>query len=64
MSNKKRIFILGVNGFIGNALAEKILRDSGDEISGIDINSYNIERLFKYKKFGNYKRFGTNSASN
>lgn len=41
-----KIFITGVNGFIGNALAEKLLRDSRCEICGIDINSYNVERFF------------------
>lgn len=46
-----KIFITGVNGFIGNALAEKLLRDSRCEICGIDINSYNVERFFHHKRF-------------
>lgn len=51
MPKKKKVFILGVNGFIGNALAEKLLQHGTYEVSGIDVNSYNIERLFTYKKF-------------
>lgn len=51
MSKRKKIFILGVNGFIGNALAEKILQADGYQVSGIDMNSHNIKRLLAYKKF-------------
>lgn len=48
---RKKIFITGVNGFIGNALAEKLLKDNSYEICGIDINSYNVERFFHNKRF-------------
>jgi UDP-4-amino-4-deoxy-L-arabinose formyltransferase/UDP-glucuronic acid dehydrogenase (UDP-4-keto-hexauronic acid decarboxylating) len=51
MGKRKKIFILGVNGFIGNALAEKILQNGGYDVSGIDTKSHNIERLFAYKEF-------------
>lgn len=51
MRKRKKIFIIGVNGFIGNELAENILRTSDNEISGIDVNSFNIDRLCAYKRF-------------
>lgn len=48
---RTKVFIPGVNGFIGNALAEKLLSDGGYEVRGIDINSYNVKRLFCHEKF-------------
>jgi len=38
MSNKQRVLITGINGFIGNALAEAI-RNEGYDVWGIDIAS-------------------------
>ena len=32
-----RVLILGVNGFIGNALTERILNTTDWEVSGLDI---------------------------
>lgn len=51
MRKKKKIFILGVNGFIGNALAERLLQSGGYAVSGLDINACNIKHLFVYKDF-------------
>lgn len=42
---KTRVLILGVNGFIGNHLSERLLRDGGYEVYGLDIGSDAIERL-------------------
>ena len=42
---KTRVLILGVNGFIGNHLSERLLRDGRYEIYGMDIGSDAIERL-------------------
>jgi hypothetical protein len=40
-----RVLILGVSGFIGNALVERLLDDGGYEIYGMDLQSDNIERF-------------------
>jgi len=40
-----RVLILGVNGFIGNALVDRLLDDGGYEIYGMDLHSDNIERF-------------------
>jgi len=50
-----KIFILGINGFIGNALARRLVASQKVEVSGVDINSYNIEDLKKKKNFFFYK---------
>jgi UDP-4-amino-4-deoxy-L-arabinose formyltransferase/UDP-glucuronic acid dehydrogenase (UDP-4-keto-hexauronic acid decarboxylating) len=42
---KKKVLILGVNGFIGNALTERLLRDGRYEVHGMDLQSDNIEEL-------------------
>lgn len=42
---KTRILILGVNGFIGNALTERLLKDGNYEVHGLDINSDAIEQF-------------------
>lgn len=40
-----RVLILGVNGFIGNALAERLLQEPGYEVHGMDLCSDYIEHL-------------------
>lgn len=40
-----RVLILGVSGFIGNHLSERLLSDGNYEIHGMDIGSDAIERL-------------------
>ncbi len=42
---KKRVLILGVNGFIGNALSERLLESGQYEVHGMDIHSNSIVRL-------------------
>ena len=42
---KTRVLILGVNGFIGNALSERLLEDGGYEVHGMDLNDNAIERF-------------------
>jgi len=45
------VLILGVNGFIGNALSERLLEHGGYDIHGMDLSSDKITRLLKNKKF-------------
>ena len=46
MNSKNKILITGVAGFIGFSLAEKILRNKGIKIIGIDnLNSYYSKKL-------------------
>jgi UDP-4-amino-4-deoxy-L-arabinose formyltransferase/UDP-glucuronic acid dehydrogenase (UDP-4-keto-hexauronic acid decarboxylating) len=42
---KKRILILGVDGFIGNALSERLLESEKYEVHGMDLRSDSIKRL-------------------
>lgn len=44
-SEPTRVLILGVSGFIGNALVERLLEVRGYEIYGMDLQSDNIERF-------------------
>lgn len=45
-TKKKRVLILGVDGFIGNALSERLLDSGKYEVHGMDLNSKYVERLF------------------
>ncbi len=42
---KTRVLILGVNGFIGNALTHRLLIDGGYEVHGLDLNDNAIQRF-------------------
>ena len=42
---KKRVLILGVDGFIGNALSERLLQSERYEVHGMDLHSRYVERL-------------------
>ena len=42
---KKSVLILGVDGFIGNALSERLLDSGNYEVHGMDLRSDYIERL-------------------
>jgi len=44
-TRKKKVLILGVNGFIGNALTERLLKSNRYEVHGMDMKSNGIERL-------------------
>lgn len=44
-TRKKTVLILGVNGFIGNALSDRLLASSRYEVHGMDIRSNHIQHL-------------------
>lgn len=48
---KTAVLILGVNGFIGNALSERLLDSGGYEVHGMDLHSDKIGRLLKRSNF-------------
>ncbi|TDV72481.1 bifunctional UDP-4-amino-4-deoxy-L-arabinose formyltransferase/UDP-glucuronic acid oxidase ArnA [Pseudomonas sp. LP_7_YM] len=48
---RTRVLILGVNGFIGNHLSERLLQDERYEVFGMDIGSDAIERLRSHPNF-------------
>ena len=48
---RTRVLILGVNGFIGNHLSERLLRDDRYEVYGLDIGCDAIERLRNHPNF-------------
>jgi nucleoside-diphosphate-sugar epimerase len=47
----KRILILGVNGFIGHHLSQRIIADSDWEIYGMDMQSDRVSDLLTEKRF-------------
>lgn len=46
-----KIFILGVNGFIGSHLAEAILETTAWEVIGLDVHQNKIDGLLGHEKF-------------
>ncbi|MBW1779513.1 MAG: bifunctional UDP-4-amino-4-deoxy-L-arabinose formyltransferase/UDP-glucuronic acid oxidase ArnA [Deltaproteobacteria bacterium] len=48
---KKHLLILGVDGFIGNALSERLLESGKYEVHGMDLRSDYIQRLLKNPAF-------------
>ncbi len=46
-----RVLILGVNGFIGNALTRRILTTTDWEVFGLDVGSERIEEFLAEKRF-------------
>lgn len=48
---KKRVLILGVDGFIGNALSERLLQSGRYEVHGMDLRSNSIGRLLSRPGF-------------
>jgi UDP-4-amino-4-deoxy-L-arabinose formyltransferase/UDP-glucuronic acid dehydrogenase (UDP-4-keto-hexauronic acid decarboxylating) len=48
---KKLVLILGVNGFIGNHLSERLLASGRYEVHGMDLCSNTIERLMGHPDF-------------
>jgi len=51
VKRRTRVLILGVNGFIGNHLTERLLRDDNYEIYGLDIGSDAIGRFLDCSRF-------------
>ncbi|MGP1959028.1 MAG: bifunctional UDP-4-amino-4-deoxy-L-arabinose formyltransferase/UDP-glucuronic acid oxidase ArnA [Arsenophonus sp. NC-CH8-MAG3] len=49
---RKRVLILGVNGFIGNHLTERLLADGHYDIYGLDISSSAVSRFINDPFFG------------
>jgi len=45
------VLILGVNGFIGSQLSERLLRDDSFEVYGMDLNSENLGALTEHPRF-------------
>jgi len=48
---RKHVLILGVNGFIGNHLSERLLESGRYEVHGMDLCSNTIERLMGHPDF-------------
>jgi len=51
VKRRTRVLILGVNGFIGNHLTERLLRDDNFEVYGLDIGSDAISRFIDNPRF-------------
>lgn len=51
INQKKKILILGVNGFIGNHLTERLLRSPDYEVYGLDIGSEAIKGFLSHPRF-------------
>ncbi len=47
----KRVLILGVNGFIGNALSERLLQQGDHEVHGMDLYADHIQHLLNRPGF-------------
>ncbi|WP_437612361.1 bifunctional UDP-4-amino-4-deoxy-L-arabinose formyltransferase/UDP-glucuronic acid oxidase ArnA [Erwinia sp. V71] len=51
VQRRTRVLILGVNGFIGNHLTERLLHDDHFEVYGLDISSDAINRFIGHGRF-------------
>ena len=51
VKRRTRVLILGVNGFIGNHLTERLLQDDNFEVYGLDIGSDAISRFLAQPRF-------------
>ncbi len=51
IKRRTRVLILGVNGFIGNHLTERLLQDDNYEVYGLDIGSDAITRFLGCPRF-------------
>lgn len=51
VKRKTRIFIIGANGFIGNALVERLLADGGFEVHAFDRSGAQLSRFMGHKDF-------------
>ena len=50
-ARKKKVLILGVNGFIGNALSQRLLESDKYEVHGMDLQSNYIQHLIGKPNF-------------
>lgn len=57
VKRRKRVLILGVNGFIGNHLTERLLADGHYDIYGLDISFSAVARFINNPRFGDDQRF-------
>ena len=48
---KKKILILGANGFIGNALVEKLTENNQNKIFGLDLYSDKLDNSLEKRNF-------------
>jgi UDP-4-amino-4-deoxy-L-arabinose formyltransferase/UDP-glucuronic acid dehydrogenase (UDP-4-keto-hexauronic acid decarboxylating) len=48
---KKKVLILGINGFIGNHLTERLLADGGYEVHGMDLSASSLDRMKGHPDF-------------
>jgi len=48
---KKKVLILGINGFIGNHLTEKLLQSGKWEVHGMDLSSSSLDRFQGHPDF-------------
>ncbi|MBW2558530.1 MAG: bifunctional UDP-4-amino-4-deoxy-L-arabinose formyltransferase/UDP-glucuronic acid oxidase ArnA [Deltaproteobacteria bacterium] len=51
VTKKKKVLIMGVNGFIGNALGKRLLESGKYEVHGMDLHSDSIESLIDMPGF-------------
>jgi UDP-4-amino-4-deoxy-L-arabinose formyltransferase/UDP-glucuronic acid dehydrogenase (UDP-4-keto-hexauronic acid decarboxylating) len=51
IKRRTRVLILGMNGFIGNHLTERLLQDDNFEVFGLDIGSDAISRFLGNERF-------------
>ncbi|HSX78080.1 MAG TPA: bifunctional UDP-4-amino-4-deoxy-L-arabinose formyltransferase/UDP-glucuronic acid oxidase ArnA [Candidatus Saccharimonadia bacterium] len=51
VSKKQKVLILGVDGFIGNALSERLLASGHYEVQGMDLQAHSIQRLLDHPDF-------------
>ena len=56
LQRRTRVLILGVNGFIGNHLTERLLQDEHFEVYGLDISSDAISRFLDHPRFHFFER--------
>ncbi len=52
----KKIFIIGVNGFIGSSLAWKILNKTDWQVVGADLTTHKIEHCLGHKNFSFFQK--------
>ena len=50
-TRRTRVLILGINGFIGNFLSERLLQEDHYEVHGMDLNDAAIKRLESHPNF-------------